>query len=361
MSRPMTSADDEIDRQSGKASLLRYSHMAVLVLAIATSLIAMFSIAKSAGESHGVGADFSVFWTAARFADPYDAAALTNAQLWLLAPHPGLRPFAYAPSALLLIRPVGWLDYSAALALWTALGVTCFAAASGLYGRRGLLALAAPMLWLTILVGQASLFLGAALAAGVKLLESRPAVAGALFGVLGAAKPQIAILLPLALLCGRHWRALAAAVIAGSALILASLPLGLQLWVEWFNSLGAFTNQVLGADFQAMNMAPGIDFAPLGILSAGYVWTRTKRSELRLFAVAAGACLCVPYMGNYDLVAMAPAAGVLLLGRDWREWLVGFFGITILWFSPFLTVIGAAALAYLTPDHEQEAVGAPTS
>jgi len=344
-----------------REELSEIGRLAIVTLACATTAIATIKIARRMLGTSNQLFDFTVLWTAARSASPYDAAGLTEAQLWLLPPAPGLRPFVYPPSALLLLKPFGWLAYSASAALWSALGIACFVAAASLYGRRGLLALAAPMLWLTILVGQASLFLGAALAAGVKLLESRPAVAGALFGVLGAAKPQIAILLPLALLCGRHWRALAAAVIAGSTLILASLPLGLQLWVEWFNSLGAFTNQVLGADFQAMNMAPGIDFAPLGILSAGYVWTRTKRSELRLLAVAAGACLCVPYMGNYDLVAMAPAAGVLLLGRDWREWLVGFFGFTILWFSPFLTVIGAAALAYLTPDREQEAVGYPTA
>jgi hypothetical protein len=334
-----------------------YSQIAVITLALATSSTATVLIVQKAFKAHVLFADFTVFWTAARFANPYDAAALTRAQLWLLPPDPGLRPFAYPPSALLLIKPFGWLGYSAAVAAWTAIGVACFAAAASLYGRRGLFALAGPMFLLTILIGQASLFLGAALAAGVALVGKRPLIAGAMLGLLGAVKPQLAVLVPLALLCGREWRALAAAAAAGGALAIASLALGPQLWAEWFGSLGAFKQQVLTADFRAMNMAPGMIFAPLGILSAGFVWLRTGRAELRLLAVAAGACLCVPYLGNYDLVAMAPAAGVLLLGRDWRGWVVGLPAFLVLWFSPFVVAIGAAVLAWLEPISPPEPAG----
>jgi hypothetical protein len=48
---------------------------------------------------------------------------------------------------------------------------------------------------------------------------------------------------------------------------------------------------------------------------------------------------------NYDLVAMAPAATVLLLSRDWRAWLVSLFGFVVFWLSPFIVTLGAAYLA----------------
>ena len=324
----------------------RTTHAAVIFLAVVPGMAAVAKFAVEAYGHHLWFADFTVFWTAAQFADPYNAAALTKAQLWLLPPDPPLRPFVYPPSALLLMKPLGWLGYSAGLAVWSLAGAACFAAAATLYGRRGMLALAGPMFLLSLVIGQASLFLGAALAGGVAMIDKRPLAAGALLGVLGAVKPQLAVLVPLALLCGRHWRALIAGGVAGSLLVAASLSLGPMLWLEWFHSLAGFQQQVLTADFRAMNMAPGMIFAPIGVLSVAYVWLRTERPELRLLAVAAGACLCVPYLGYYDLAAMAPAAGVLFLGRDWRGWIVGLPGFLVLWFSPFIVAVGAPFLVY---------------
>jgi len=81
-------------------------------------------------------------------------------------------------------------------------------------------------------------------------------------------------------------------------------------------------------------------------LCVGYVWIRTTRAELRLVALVGGTCLSVPYMMNYDLATMAPAAAVLLLHRDWRVWLTGFFVFAGFWLSPFFGSLGAAALVH---------------
>jgi hypothetical protein len=124
-----------------------------------------------------------------------------------------------------------------------------------------------------------------------------------------------------------------------------SLALGPHLWIEWFHSLGAFLDEVKGPAFRQPDIAPGLLFAPIGIASVWYVWTRTTGAELRLVALVGGTCLSVPYMMNYDLATMAPAAAVLLLHRDWRVWLIGFFIFAGFWLSPFFGSLGAAALA----------------
>ena len=324
-----------------------FDHTIVIVVGAALAVIGVAAIAKAAFPSSPLlFSDFTVFWSAARSPNAYDAGALTRAQKWLFPNGSALRPFAYPPSALLLLKPLGLLSFPTATALWTALGASCFAAATATYGRRAFLGLLSPMFALSALLGQASLFLGGALAAAVAELKTRPAVAGALLGLVGVTKPSLAILVLPALIVSRHWRALIAAIAAGAAVIAASLLLGPHLWVEWFKSLPGFLDQVEGRNFRAMNSAPGLIFAPVGILSVWYVWTHTERPDLRLLALVSGTCLCVPYMMEYDLVAMAPAAAMLLVGRDWRGWLVGCCGFIVFWLSPLIVALGTPFLVY---------------
>ena len=66
--------------------------------------------------------DFLPLWTAGRmvWSDPgkvYDFAAITSAQGWLPQPHfAWTRPYAYPPTTLLLMAPLGRLPYWAAVA-----------------------------------------------------------------------------------------------------------------------------------------------------------------------------------------------------------------------------------------------------
>ena len=129
-------------------------------------------------------------------------------------------------------------------------------------------------------------------------------------------------------------------------MVLTSLLLGPHLWVEWFKSLPAFAAQVLAPNYRVMNWAPGLWFAPIGVGSVWYVFRSTTVPEIRLVSLVSGTCLCLPYMMNYDLVAMTPAAGVLLFKRDWESWVVGFFALGLIWFSPIIVAAGAAYLAY---------------
>jgi hypothetical protein len=77
------------------------------------------------------GLDFLPLWTAGRMAwsghgQVYDFAAVTRAQGWLLPNFPWMRPYAYPPTALLLLAPLGALPFWPALGLWMALGFGVF-------------------------------------------------------------------------------------------------------------------------------------------------------------------------------------------------------------------------------------------
>jgi hypothetical protein len=318
----------------------------VICMAIFCSLATTISLLREIPRISIWFADFTVFWTASWFPNPYDVEALTRAQQWLLPPNPTHRPFVYPPTGLILIKPLSLLSYSAGIIVWTALGLAAFFAASATFGRKNIGFLLSPMFAFTIMTGQASLFIGAAIATSMTFLGTRDVIAGLLLGIIGAIKPQVAILVPMALLVGKHHTALVWAIVAGAAMILASLTLGPHLWVDWIQTLPGFAEQVLTPHFRVMNWAPGLWYAPVGIACVWYVFKSTTAPEIRLVSLVAGTCLCLPYMMNYDLVAMAPAASVLLFKRDWESWVVGFFALGLIWFSPIAVALGAPLLAY---------------
>ena len=72
---------------------------------------------------------------------------------------------------------------------------------------------------------------------GLGLIERKPLIAGGLLGLL-VYKPQLGILIPIALLAGRHWRAFAAATIVACTLIaLSALIFGAEIWGEYVRNL----------------------------------------------------------------------------------------------------------------------------
>jgi hypothetical protein len=78
-----------------------------------------------------LGVDFLPLWTAARMAwtapgHVYDFKLITEAQSWLLPDLAWPRPFAYPPTALLPLAPLGTLSFWVALAAWLAASLALF-------------------------------------------------------------------------------------------------------------------------------------------------------------------------------------------------------------------------------------------
>src|SRR5258708_29904533 len=93
-----------------------------IALFLAFYAIGFTAYALSGDRAHN---DFFAIWGWARFeiAHPpsqiYDHAAQKAFLLSLDSQVPGPMPFAYPPTYLLLIRPLGWLSYPVAYAIWS--------------------------------------------------------------------------------------------------------------------------------------------------------------------------------------------------------------------------------------------------
>ncbi len=286
--------------------------------------------------------DFSAFYQAAAFADSgraaaaYDDGAMIAAEK---AAFPGMTvrlPWNYPPTFQLMLMPLAALPYVAAWLLWS--GAT--------YGAYGLLArrLVEPdRLWLVLLapgaavnlfVGQNGLLSTALIGWGVLMLGRRPIVGGVLLGLMSY-KPQFAVLAPLALICGREWRALAAAVVSGAALALLALAvLGVGPWLAFlhkaaqpaaiFSSSSSDWRSIpsvmimarsLGLD-AAVSSALHWSVAAAAAAGAMWIWRATSDWRIRAAALAAATLLVTPYLRVYDLALLILPIAVLLSGAE---------------------------------------------
>ena len=283
---------------------------------------------------HPVGGDFVPFWAASSVAlrvNPaavYDRATLAAVEKATLGDQdPGMQEFEYPPMFLAIVLPLSLLPYNGSLIVWTLVGLTAYLIVMWkLAPRRDALwvALAFPGALLTILDGQNGLITVALFGGGLLLLERRPWVAGALFGLL-CYKPQFGILLPLALVAARQWRAVAGAALVVAAFTGLSVALfGVQAWKAFLDSMPVITHDILEQGHigfgkiqsvfgaarlwgASVPMSYAIQTA-LGLLAAGAVlwaWLKPVEFPVKAGALAVGTLLVTPYLLDYDLVMLA--------------------------------------------------------
>jgi hypothetical protein len=286
----------------------------------------------------GFRPDFGVFWTAGQLAHSnapqiYDVAAMTEAQRWLTNPANGPRPFVYPPSALILFAPFSMLPFIPAFLLWTLLSLTAFVMASRYFvdWRGAALCLAAPPVLMAVITGQVALLIAGATIAALAQIERRPLVAGLMLGMAAAVKPQALLLAPLALARAGHWRALAAAILTGSAMMTASLIWDPQLWRVWLVAIARFQTIVTQLGLESSALTPASAAAMMGLsggariafIAAGAIsgigltwWGFAGRDlTLRTVTLVCGSLLCSPYAMMYELAVLVPAAAALLLSH----------------------------------------------
>jgi alpha-1,2-mannosyltransferase len=196
------------------------------------------------------GQDWMVFYTASgAYLDGnlpliFDGERLTAAlnqrfASWL-AFTLNLHPWVYPPTFLLLFLPFGMLPPVVSLAVFLSSGFIALLAAALRDARRGqprwivgFSLVLCPAVPFNVMTGQNAFFTSALLVGGFGLIGRHPVVGGALLGIL-TFKPQLWLMVPVALLAARQWRALGAA--AASALMLALLSLlvfGPEIWRAW--------------------------------------------------------------------------------------------------------------------------------
>lgn len=287
-----------------------------------------------------IGTDFSLIWSAGRMAlaghaaDVYDWAAHFAAQK---ATHGGaavgFAGWHYPPPFLLVAAGLATLPYLPALVVWqgATLGAALAVALRICPGRDTLLAaLAFPAVFVCLGHGHNGFLSATLLAGGLLLLERRPILAGALLGCL-VYKPQLALLVPLALGVGRHWRALGGA--ANSAALLFVLSIVCFGWEPWFafRVTLELTRRVVVEDggtgwykivsaFSFVRMSGGsvgaayaVQGVVAGAVAAGVAWLWWSGASLPLRAASllVGALLATPYVLDYDTVLLGPALAFL--------------------------------------------------
>ena len=308
------------------------------------------------------GQDWVVFHTAAQrfFAgdlglllEPHRFTAEINRShaAWLGAPlefHPWVDP----PPSLLLFLPFGLLPYM--VSYWSFLALSAAAMVSALWpwaptARRRALLFAgvalSPFTAFNIGAGQLGFMITALLVGGVWLMPRRPVLAGLLFSLV-ALKPTFGLMIPVALLAGRHWRALVSCTAGVIVLCTASvLAFGLDLWGGWFGFVAGFDPRFAGVvdalhrfdqsvftSLHTLGAAPGMaNAAQIGavLLGVGCVWVafaRPMTRQSRLVVLLCAAMLAGPHVAGYDAVMLAVASTLVLLDVE-----RGQAGASMLW------------------------------
>jgi hypothetical protein len=294
------------------------------------------------------GQDWMVFDTAARAYWHGDTALLLDGVRLtkvLNETHPTLRqpivfhPWVYPPYTLLLALPFGlgpwWWSYggfqalsfagmAATLRSWTRTRTEFWLVLGGVA--------LCPAAAYTLGAGQNSFFTAALVLGGLALLDRRPVLAGALLGLL-AFKPQFALLVPVALLAARAWRAIGGAAATVALLLLVSLVVpGLAIWRGWLHLFlsGDLTPrawvELYGQSvFTCLRLAGASPTVAnggqaLALLAAGAaVWQvfarptpKLRRMLVFLCAITFGA----PHLGDYDAIMLGIAAMFVLTRPD---------------------------------------------
>lgn len=292
-----------------------------------------------------IGEDSMVFHTAARAwiigdgARLYDGYWLTdqiNARFagWLAAPIK-LHPWMYPPSFLLMVLPLGILPFAAAFLLAQGVGLALIAAAAcaQVAARRWMIAslLLSPATAVNVLLGQNAFLTGALLIGGAGSMRRFPVASGVLLGLLSY-KPQFCLMIPVALLAGRHWRAAATAVLTAMTLVLTSTALfGSGLWETWIglvtghgslSQAWAHEARLNGTSVYACVSWFGVPpdaaslvqlLAILAAAAAVYIaYRRIMPDELRLAVLLAATFVAAPHSANYDAILLSVAATLLV-------------------------------------------------
>jgi Glycosyltransferase family 87 len=231
-------------------------------------------------------------------------------------------PFAYPPSMLLLIWPLALMPPVAALPLWLGVSLVLYlwACWHRPWGRWIAIAgLAAPSTLAALLCAQTSLMAAALMIGGCRLAGRRPILAGLLFGLLAAVKPQFGLLLPVALVWLKQWRSIAA---AGATFgVTAAASIAAFGWAAWASfptamlDLSRLVARDAGFDSGSPTVIEGLRLLGFGqaqaeagqlvaaVCTAIVIWVCCRRGPmaLALAAVMVGAFLVTPYASAYDL------------------------------------------------------------
>jgi alpha-1,2-mannosyltransferase len=296
--------------------------------------------------------DYVSFWAAGKLAlqgspaDAYDFAVHRAAELTVVQVR-GAMPFPYPPPFLLLVTPFSLVPYLWGFAGWVVVTGAFYAYVSR-HAAPLPYNLAHPPVLMNGLIGQNGFLTAGIFISGTALLRDRPFLAGAILGTL-IIKPQLALLLPVAVVAARQWRAVAGAALSGGALLLLALMVFgkaayegfveiLPLYTEmmrqdkfrWSEFISAFAFvRYLGVDPTAAMIAQAVVAA--GAIAITWIaWSRDWQEKVPVLAAAT--LLVPPYLLTYDSMLLIVPIGYWL--RQTRRLHL----VTVTWFLCVLPI-----------------------
>jgi len=323
------------------------------------------------GGGKVIGEDFVDFWVGAKFAldghgaTAYDLEALRTAIVDVARAPIEPYLYSYPPSMMLLTLPLALFPFTIALAVWTISGImVLYALLRQLMNQQNAMItlLAAPATFVNAIFGQTGALSAAFLGGGLLLLNTHPITAGLVLGLLSY-KPHLGILLPVALVCGGHWRAFMGATFSVGALAGASAAIvGLEAWQAfparvfdmqtiislqgqglWHRIPTTFISaRLLG--FQPMTAwlfhAP---VALLAFITVGVVWRRrSNMASVKATVLVLATLLVTPYAWDYDMVVLVVVVAWRFKEGSWRPWEAS--ALTLAMLLPFILAPAAKGL-----------------
>ena len=283
--------------------------------------------------------DFVQFWTAGRLVQEgqekkvYDFCFFVAQEQKVLGRHITPVVFRYPPTLFPIVKVLAYLPYGFAYGLFVFFSVFAFVGACYvIYPHRYSfwLVLACPIVYENVSFGQNGLINGAIFGFALYVLRKRPLFAGLFFGLL-TYKVHLVLLVPFALIAGRHWRALFSMVATASLMVGLSLVLyGFDVWQLFFSVSGpnavfhpvvSFADMVTpwGAIYlltENASFAWGVQII-FSLLSLGLViwfWRKDVSFYLKAALLLLLSLLVTPYAFVYDLTFLGLA--LIFLAKD---------------------------------------------
>jgi hypothetical protein len=354
-----------------------YAYSLVLLCGYALLAIVLFATAHGRHDMFGrpLGTDFSEVWAAGNSVlaghpeAPFDIATHYRTQQALFGAGTGILGWHYPPYFLAVAALLALLPYVAALLLWQGTSLAAFATVcvACLHWRRVWVpVLGFPAVFVCFGHGQNGFLTAALFGAAGLCLPARPLAAGVLFGLL-AYKPQFGLVIPVALLAGRQFRAVGAAGLTVACMTLGTLVVfGAGAWRAFF-AAAHFTRTVvleqgntgwekIQSAFSAARMwhaGIGLAYAVQGLVTAGVIvtlglmWHGRADHRLRVAALMVGALLATPYCLDYDMTLLGPALALAAdhgLERGFAPWEKTILALT--WLAPLLARWVASAVGF---------------
>ena len=346
------------------ADLQKRLLLAIALLLAVTTIAVLFKYAVFVNGAGRFSGDFMSFWEAAERLRAGDIAGIYDPERWRAVVASGKRLdlfwYVYPPYSLLGLWPLGSLSFTGAALTWLLAPIPFCAALITLLVRRSLhsqsgasridrapplqlitivaLAYALPLLAFHIVAAQTGAVMAVLFMSAALCWRDRPIVTGVLIGLMSI-KPQMGLLIPIALVAAGRWQTIASAVATIGVLAASvTLWLGGSIWYDYFAMTQIFASFLAGGHegIPHLAAAPYVSLIAIGapdllasvvagiclmsavvfVFNAFRARSGDGRDDLRLAILVSATPLATPYALSYDLPILILAA-VPIIVRVW--------------------------------------------